>query len=209
MQFQIAKFLFAYNVYLDRPTLNAKIPSLPPNTQSCYRPPLWSVRQSTPFKRHSNRIQFQKKTALFHDCPIGDIIVRQIRNIGENISSPFGLKCDVFSFEGSYMSLSFPVEFADELKQDDNIMLRIELDCEKSRMTYATLNIGKGAQKEVQSLTCEDDGRFIFAEFDLSQYHTNLDGSQNMWFDLSFDNYPYNEIIIRDLCLFKIKKMYF
>ena len=146
-------------------------------------------------------------TSVYHDCPLDEVLISQVRNLGSRFASPFGVRLEVFGFQGSFLSISIPVDFEAELQQEDHLMLRIELTSEVDCGSYVRLNLEKGSQKEEQTLTAEKRDKYMYAEFDLATFQTNLDGTQRVWFDLSFDNYKHNAITIRDLSVFSIKKM--
>lgn len=46
------------------------------------------------------------EAAIFHDCRISKLTVRQLRNTREADLAPFGLRMDVFRFDGSFLSIA-------------------------------------------------------------------------------------------------------
>ena len=45
------------------------------------------------------------EVTVFHDCQISKLTLRQLRNYREADLVPFGLRMDVFRFDGSFLSL--------------------------------------------------------------------------------------------------------
>ena len=45
------------------------------------------------------------EVTLFHDCEFSELTLRQLRNLREQDLAPYGLRMDVFRFDGSFLSL--------------------------------------------------------------------------------------------------------
>ena len=65
-------------------------------------------RGALPFKGLSavdNKTMLGDEVTVFHDCQISELTLRQLRNYREADLAPFGLRMDVFRFDGSFLSL--------------------------------------------------------------------------------------------------------
>ena len=79
----------------------------PHNADWAWRPELW--RTALPVKGISSvksKSMLGDEITLFHDCARSEITLRQLRNIREQDLAPYGLRIDVFRFDGSFMSRS-------------------------------------------------------------------------------------------------------
>ena len=55
--------------------------------------------------RCETKTGFGDEVTVFHDCRISELTVRQVRNTREADLAPYGLRMDVFNFDGSFLSL--------------------------------------------------------------------------------------------------------
>ncbi|MFZ5749696.1 MAG: DUF6478 family protein [Pseudomonadota bacterium] len=70
------------------------------------RPEIWSGPVDPPgLAAVATRTGFGREATVFHDCATSEITLRQVRNQRESDLAPFGLRMDVFGFDGSYLSL--------------------------------------------------------------------------------------------------------
>ena len=78
----------------------------PAGTDWSWRPQVW--RGALPFKGLSavdSKTMLGDEVTVFHDCQISELTLRQLRNYREADLAPFGLRMDVFRFDGSFLSL--------------------------------------------------------------------------------------------------------
>ncbi|QCO56210.1 hypothetical protein EOK75_11005 [Pseudorhodobacter turbinis] len=140
---------------------------------------------------------------VFHDCPHNELTVRQLRNSDEAHLAPFGLRMDVFRFEGSFLSLvlELPDAAVEGLRLTHLIGLNATVEAEKPLEIYARLNVKQGPNVEqiVRQLPLEEGGANVFVEFDLA--YTKLAEKQidRIWVDLIFDRAEMNQITLRDV----------
>ncbi len=140
---------------------------------------------------------------IFHDCPRSELTVRQLRNSDATHLAPFGLRMDVFRFEGSFLSLvlELPDAAVDGLRLTHLIGLNATIEAEKAIGIYARLNVKQGPNVEqiTRQLPLEGGEANVLVEFDLA--YSNLAEKQidRLWLDLIFDRAGMNQITLRDV----------
>lgn len=138
---------------------------------------------------------------MFHDCRFSELTLRQLRNLREEDLAPFGLRMDVFNFDGSFLSivLDLPGAAADGLKKSHLIRVSSIIETEKPLEIFARLNIKHGPNTEqiVRELPLTD--KDIVVEFDLAYSRLNEKRIEKIWLDLIFEAPEMNQVTIRDL----------
>lgn len=170
------------------------------------RPSLWagpvepSGRAAVP-----SDTRLGEAATLFHDCPLGELTYRQLRNTGPEDTAPFGLVVEVFDFEGSYLSivLELPAPAMRDLGPEHVIGVALTLDTESPLEVFTRLNIRHGPDTEeiVRELPASRGG--METEFDLG--YAGLGGRrvERMWLDLIFEGPRMNRITVSDLTLWR------
>ncbi|MDO6726867.1 MAG: DUF6478 family protein [Cognatishimia sp.] len=174
----------------------------PHGTDWAWRPSLW--RNSLPTK---GRVAVQskeglgKEVTLFHDCSISELTLRQLRNLREKDLAPFGLRMDVFRFDGSFLSLviELPPEALQNLDRHFLIRMDTIVEMEKPLEIFARLNIKHGPNTEqiVRELPLHEED--IMVEFDLAYSRLNEKRIEKAWIDLIFEGPEMNQVILRDV----------
>ncbi len=145
---------------------------------------------------------------LFHDCRQSELTLRQVRNSRQSDLAPFGLRFDVFQFDGTFLSLviELPELVCADLKGRHVIRLDCTLDIEKPLEIYARLNLRQGPNVEqmVRSLPIPPQAAQSYdtsVEFDLT--YAKLDGRRidRVWLDLILEGPELNQIVLRDITL--------
>ncbi|QUS35989.1 DUF6478 family protein [Falsirhodobacter algicola] len=133
---------------------------------------------------------------VFHDCPLGEIGLRQVR--GQGGGTPFSLQLDVYGFRGSYLSLALdlPVEAAQGLLRRHVIALSIDIAADRPQRVTARLNIQHGPNLEQLRQEVPEDGA---VEFDLAYADLRESRVEKMWVDLFFEEPEMNHILLRDI----------
>ncbi len=176
----------------------------PAGTDWSWRPQVWRG----PLARKGDSSVKSKFTVgdevtVFHDCRISELTLRQLRNARESDLAPFGLRLDVFRFDGSFLSLvlDIPEEACHGLKKRHLIRLDTIVEMEKPLEIFARLNIKHGPNTEqiVRELPLHQDD--ISVEFDLAYTKLNEKRVERMWIDLIFEGPEMNQITIRDITL--------
>ncbi|MEL6681977.1 MAG: DUF6478 family protein [Pseudomonadota bacterium] len=171
-------------------------------TDWSWRPKIWRAAFD---KRGAasalSRTPLGNELTLFHDCPMAEISLRQVRNTREEDFAPFGLHLEVFHFAGSYLSLvvEIPSASCEGLKKKHLIRLGALIERERPITIHARINVKNGPNTEQILLKLPDDKEDTMVEFDLAYSQLNEKRAERMWVDLMFENPSMNQIMIRDL----------
>ena len=141
------------------------------------------------------------EVTLFHDCERSELSLRQLRNKRESDLAPFGLRMDVFRFDGSFLSLVVDLPYAsvDGLRRKHLLRLDVIVEMESPLEIFARLNIKHGPNTEqiVRELPLNEEE--IMVEFDLAYTNLNEKRVEKAWVDLIFEGPEMNQVILRDL----------
>ena len=142
-----------------------------------------------------------REVTLFHDCEFSELTLRQIRNVHEEDLAPYGLRMDVFQFDGSFLSLvlDLPHEAVSGLKRTHLVRIDCIIEMEKPIEIFARLNVRHGPNTEqiVRELPLQDKQTMV--EFDLAYSKLNEKRAEAAWVDLLFEGPDMNQVTIRDL----------
>ncbi len=173
-----------------------------------YRPELWRL-PITPIgiAAAETKSTFGEEVTLFHDCRSSELTVRQVRNTRERDLAPFGLRMDVFQFDGSFLSLviALPPDAAEGLKRRHLVRMNAVVEMEKRLEIFARLNVQHGPNTEqlVRELPFEDlddEGRAeVEVEFDLAYTKMNEKRVERVWVDLVIENPEMSQVVLRDI----------
>lgn len=138
---------------------------------------------------------------IFHDCKISELTFRQLRNTREEDLAPYGVRLDVFRFDGSFLSLvvDLPDAAAQGLRRRHLIRMQTIIETEKPLEIFARLNVKHGPNTEqiVRELPLHQED--VVVEFDLAYTKLNEKRSERIWIDLIFEGPEMNQITIRDV----------
>ncbi len=167
-----------------------------------YRPELWRGPLSPPGRSAvESKSAFGSEVTVFHDCRVSELTVRQVRNTRESDLAPFGVRMDVFGFDGSFLSLviELPPSAVDGLKRNHLVRLTTQVEMEKPLELFARLNIQHGPNTEqiVRAVPVDEDEAIV--EFDLAYTNLNEKRVDRMWVDLVFENPEMSQMILRDV----------
>lgn len=167
-----------------------------------YRPVLWRGPLDVPGAASvESRTAIGDEVTVFHDCDVSELTVRQTRNTRESDLAPFGLRMDVFRFDGSFLSLvlELPEDVVQGLTRRHLLRMDAVVEMEKPLEIFARLNVRHGPNTEqiVRELPLHDDD--VFVEFDLAYTKMNEKRVEKVWIDLIFEGPEMNEIVLRDL----------
>ncbi|MDN5787925.1 DUF6478 family protein [Pseudorhodobacter sp.] len=187
---------------LSLPVIGSNAIRKPMGTDWAWRPMLWKGPIPVPgLSSVLNKTLICDGTTIFHDCRQSELTVRQIRNTREADLAPFGLRMDVFRFDGSFLSLvvELPPESVDGLRLTHVIRLDAIVELEKPLEIFARLNIkyGPNVEQVVRELPLNEEE--VKVEFDLAYSKLNEKRVERMWVDLIFEGAEMNQIILRDL----------
>ncbi|MDB9943709.1 DUF6478 family protein [Octadecabacter sp.] len=174
----------------------------PAGTDWSWGPQLW--RGALPFKGLSavvSKTMLGDEVTVFHDCQISELTLRQLRNYREADLTPFGLRMDVFRFDGSFLSLvlNMPQSACEGLLRRHLLRMEVIVEVEKPLEIFARLNVRHGPNTEqiVRELPLSDDK--ITVEFDLAYTKLNEKRVEAMWIDLIFEGPEMNQVTLRGL----------
>ncbi len=199
---QLDKLIQAADERLALPLPGSSSFPKPHNADWAWRPELW--RASLPVKGMSsvrNKSMLGNEVTVFHDCKLSELTLRQLRNTREQDLAAYGLRLDVFRFEGSFLSVvvDLPAEATNGLKRAHIIRVDCIVEMEKPLEIFARLNIQHGPNSEQIVRELPLDGKEITIEFDLAYSTVNEKRIEKAWVDLIFEGPQMNQITLRDL----------
>ena len=203
------KLLYSLNEFLSTAENRLALPMIgsnafpkPHGTDWAWRPGLWREPLAVPgMASVQSKSGLGDEVTLFHDCAHSELCLRQLRNSRESDLAPYGLRMDVFSFDGSFLSLvlDLPYEAVDGLQRRHLIRMDTIIEMEKPLEIFARLNIKHGPNTEqiVRELPLKEDE--IMVEFDLAYSNLNEKRVERAWIDLIFENPQMSQVILHDL----------
>ncbi len=199
---RLDRFLYIADSRLALPLIGSNSFQIPLHSDWSHRPDLWrGPIQPLGLAAAANKSQFGDEVTLFHDCSISELTVRQLRNTHEKDLAPFGLRMDVFRFDGSFLSLvvDLPAAAVHGLQRRHLIRMNAVVEMEKPLEIFARLNIQHGPNTEqiVRELPLHEDE--VMVEFDLAYTKMNEKRVERAWVDLIFEGPQMNQIILRDV----------
>jgi len=174
----------------------------PHGTDWAWRPELWRGPLSTPgLSSVPTKSMLGDEVTLFHDCRFSELTLRQLRNTREADLAAYGLRMDVFRFDGSFLSLvvDLPDSVRHGLTREHILRVSTIIEVEKPLEVFARLNIKNGPNTEqiVRELPLNEEQ--VMVEFDLAYSRMNENRIEKIWLDLIFEAPEMNQVILRDL----------
>lgn len=201
---QIDRVLHTAEGRLALPVIGPNPIRRPTGSDWAWRPDLW--RGPVSGAGHAgieSRTPLCEGATLFHDCRLSEITTRQIRNTRPEDVAPFGLRMDVFHFDGSFLSivLDLPPEAVQGLRTKHLIRLDTIVEMEKPLEIFARLNVkhGPNVEQVVRELPLAEAE--VMVEFDLFYTRLNEKRVEKAWIDLIFEGPQLNQIVLRDVTL--------
>jgi hypothetical protein len=170
-----------------------------------WRPDLWSGPLAVPgLVAPGTRTELGAGTTIFHDCPLSEIAARQVRNMRARDLAPFGLRLEVFRFDGSFLSLvlELPEAGVSGLRLRHVVRLEAVVEVESPIEIFVRLNIRHGPNLEQMVREMPAAGAIV-AEFDLAYSRINEKRLEKAWIDLIFERPAMNQIQLRDITLMR------
>ena len=203
MRRQIDGVLEVADGRLALPAHGAGLPRMPIGTDWVWRPDPWRrPLAEVGMIATGPRTPFGDDLALYHDCPLGEVILRQIRNRQEADRAPYGLVLDTFGFQGSFLSLALglPDVAITGLTARHLIEVQVLMQCEVILPAFARLNLrnGPNVAQVVSALTAGPAGPAL-AEFDLAYSGIAQHPVEKVWLDLIFNNPAMTRVNLRDV----------
>jgi len=187
---------------LAMPQIGSSFFPKPHGTDWSWRPNLWRGPLSEPgISSAASKSMLGDQVQVFHDCAYSELTLRQLRNTREQDLAPFGLRMDVFKFDGSFLSLviELPADAAEGLTRQHLMRVDTIIETEKTQEIFLRLNIKHGPNTEqmVRELPLGDTAAVV--EFDLAYSRLNEKRIEKIWLDLIFESPDMNQVILRDL----------
>jgi hypothetical protein len=196
------RLLFVSNGRLALPLIGSNSFPKPLHSDWSWRPELWRGPIFPPGQAAvESKTTFGEEVKIFHDCRISELTVRQLRNTHEDDLAPFGLRMDVFRFDGSFLSLviEMPESAMRGLGRKHLIRMNAVVETEKPLEIFARLNIQHGPNTEqmVRELPLAD--KELSVDFDLAYTKLNEKRVERAWVDLIFEGPEMNQVMLRDV----------
>ncbi|MBS0125698.1 DUF6478 family protein [Thetidibacter halocola] len=209
---QLDQVIHVSDARLALPMIGTQAFPRPRGSDWAWRPELWCGPLAVPgLASVPSKSKLGAEVALFHDCPRAEIALRQLRNTAERDLAAYGMRLEVFRFDGSYLSLAvdMPEAAADGLGREHLVRVDTIVELEKKIEIFARLNIRHGPNTEqiVREVPVQDAE--VFVEFDLAYTKLNEKRVERMWLDLIFESPQMNQIILRDLTFSRRKRAAF
>ena len=174
----------------------------PHNADWAWRPELWRGPLQNPgMSSVQTKSMLGSEATLFHDCQLSELTLRQLRNQREEDLAPYGVRMDVFKFDGSFLSLVIDLPSGATNGLNRNHLLRMSsiIEMEKPLEIFARLNIKHGPKTEqiVRELPLHEAD--IVVEFDLAYSNLNEKRVEKAWIDLIFEGPEMNQVVLREL----------
>ena len=204
MRRQLDRVLLAADARLSVPALSTGLPQMPLGTDWSWRPDLWRGALPEPGAvALGERTSLGDGVALYHDCPLGEVVVRQVRNDKPEDRAPYGLAIDVFGFKGSFLSLALnlPEAAVQGLKARHLVRAELVVDSDGPVTAFARLNVKHGPNTAQPVSALPDQGREKLAEFDLAYADLNDKRIERAWLDLILNDAAMTRIVIRDVVI--------
>ena len=187
---------------LSLPMVGSKKFFKPHNADWSWRPALWRGPLPVPgLPSVKTKATLGDEVTVFHDCALSEMGIRQLRNLREADLAPYGLRLDVFRFDGSFLSivLDLPDDCVNGLKRTHLLRMSAIVEMEKPIEIFARLNIRHGPNTEQIVRELPLDQHDVMVEFDLAYSTMNEKRVEKAWIDLIFEGPEMNEIVLRDL----------
>ena len=202
LRHHLNEIIFNAEHRLALPAIGSNAFQKPQNADWSWRPELW--RGPVPrvgFVAADSQTQLGDEATLFHDCRQSELTLRQIRNTRARDLAPFGVRMNVFRFDGSFLSiaLDLPRTVVEGLRKKHLLRVNTIIETEKPIEIFARLNLRHGPNTEqiVRELPLAQED--IWVEFDLAYTNINEKRMERAWLDLIFEGPEMNMVTIRDM----------
>lgn len=196
------RLIYVADERLSLPVVGSNSFPKPHNADWAWRPEVW--RGPLPQRGIASvesKSMLGEEVTLFHDCARSELSLRQLRNHREEDLAPYGLRLDVFNFDGSFLSLvlDLPEPAVKGLKRSHILRVSSIIDMEKPLEVFVRLNIRHGPNTEqiVRELPAHQHD--VSVEFDLAYANLNEKRVEKVWIDFILENPEMNQVTFRDL----------
>ncbi|PRY81861.1 DUF6478 family protein [Marivita geojedonensis] len=202
LKFHLDELIHVADDRLALPVVGNQAVPVPYDADWSWRPELWCGPLPVQgIASVENKSTLGREVTLFHDCTHSELTLRQLRNTSAEDLAAYGLRLEVFRFDGSYLSLviDLPASAALDLRRKHLIRFDAIVELERPLEVFARLNVQHGPNTEqiVRELPMND--RELVVEFDLAYTKLNEKRVEKVWVDLIFENPEMSQVILRDL----------
>jgi hypothetical protein len=184
----------------------------PATSDWTWRPAAWRV-PLTPngVAAVQDKTVISADSSLFHDCKTSATTARQIRNLRQDDSAPFGLQLDNLHFDGNFLSIviDLPPEAVAGLRKHHLFQLSAHITAEYPVSITARLNVKHGPNVEQIQRPLQVNTPSSIVVFDLNYTGLVEQRSEKIWLDLVFERPQMNQITLRDLTLCRYQRAQF
>jgi hypothetical protein len=199
---QIDRALHEAEGRLALPGLSAPLPRQPLGTDWAWRPDLWRGPLPDPGAvAEAPRTAVSGDAALYHDCPLAEVVLRQLRASDDRHRAPFGLALDIFGFRGSFLSLAMtlPEGGVQGLRRRHLVRVDAVLTADRPLRAFARLNIRHGPNLAQLVSDLPTGSETAVVEFDLAYCDVDEERIERAWLDLIFNDAAMTRIVLRDV----------
>ena len=201
---QLDKLIHVADERLALPMIGSHSFEKPFDSDWAWRPELW--RGPLPeigLSSAPSKSMLGSEVTLFHDCQQSELTLRQIRNTREADLAPYGLRLDVFKFDGSFLSvvIDLPEDSTRGLLRKHLIRVQTIVEFEKPLEIFARLNIKNGPNVEQVVRELPLNQQEVMVEFDLAYSKLNEKRIEKIWLDLIFEGPEMNQVVLRDITI--------
>ena len=171
-----------------------------------WRPQIWCQAADFPGKAAiESGVELGEGLALFHDCKVSELTVRQVVNRAAEDIAAYAMRLDVFRFDGSFLSLAIdlPPEAIEGMTKRHLIGVTTRLGMERPLEIFARLNIRHGPNTEQLVREIAPKAGEATVEFDLAYCALNEKRLEKAWLDLIFEGPEMNQVELRDLTMYR------
>ena len=172
------------------------------STDWAWRPNLWRLPiVPVGIAAAASPANLDEETSLHHNCQDSEVTLRQVRNSRASDLAPFGLRMDVFRFDGTFLSLSvkLPDAAVEGLRLRHLVRIDAVIETEKPLEILARLNVRHGPNTEQMVLELPKGDGEKSVDFDLAHSKINEKRIERAWVDLFFEAPEMNQIVLRDI----------
>lgn len=191
------------------PQIGSSYFARPHGTDWSWRPGLWRGPLPSPgLSSVPSKSMLGDEVTLFHDCDNSELTLRQLRNTHEEDLAPYGLRMDVFKFDGSFLSLviDLPQGATNGLTRNHLLRFNTIIEVEKPLEIFCRLNIKHGPNTEQLVRELPLNEKDVMVEFDLAYSKLNEKRIERAWLDLIFEAPDFNQVILRDVTFVRLQR---
>jgi hypothetical protein len=169
-----------------------------------WRPELWrGPVKPAGFAMVETKTPIGREAKVFHDCALCELSIRQLRNTKAEDIAAYGVRMDVFRFEGSFLSLvvDLPTDAVEGLTRRHLIRLEVRVETEKPMEIFGRINVRHGPNVEQLVREFEGSNGELVLDFDMAATRLNEARVERAWLDLIFECPEMNAITLRDVTM--------